>query len=52
MALIDFILNVAALLLWLSWRAIRLDPFIRATPATLAGTLRRAEPPHSPRRRS
>jgi uncharacterized protein YggT (Ycf19 family) len=41
---IDFILNVAGLLLWLSWRAIRFDPLIRATPATLAGTVRRAEP--------
>jgi len=44
MDLIDFILNVAALLLWLNWRSIRLDPFRGATPATLAGTLRRAEP--------
>jgi uncharacterized protein YggT (Ycf19 family) len=44
MSLIDFILNLAGLLLWLNWRAIRLDPLTRATPATLAGTLRRAEP--------
>ena len=44
MGLIDFILNVAGLLLWLSWRAIRFDPLTRATPATLAGTVRRAEP--------
>jgi uncharacterized protein YggT (Ycf19 family) len=41
---IDFILNVAGLLLWLNWRSVRLDPFNRATPATLAGTVRRAEP--------
>ncbi|HEY2330258.1 MAG TPA: hypothetical protein VGI63_10650, partial [Verrucomicrobiae bacterium] len=41
---IDFILNVAGLLLWLNWRSARLDPFTRATPATLAGTVRRAEP--------
>src|SRR5690242_1849525 len=41
---IDFILNVAGVLLWLNWRSSRLDPFIRATPATLAGTVRRAEP--------
>jgi uncharacterized protein YggT (Ycf19 family) len=41
---IDFILNVAGLLLWLNWRSARLDPFNRATPATLAGTVRRAEP--------
>lgn len=42
--LIDFILNIAGLLLWLNWRSIRLDPFQRTTPATLSGTLRRAEP--------
>lgn len=42
--LIDFILNIAGLLLWLNWRSIRLDPFHRGTPATLSGTVRRAEP--------
>lgn len=42
--LIDFILNIAGLLLWLNWRTIRLDPINRPTPATLAGTVRRAEP--------
>lgn len=41
MSLIDFILNVAGLLLWLNWRAWALDPLARTTPATLAGTLRR-----------
>jgi uncharacterized protein YggT (Ycf19 family) len=45
MSLIDFVLNIASLLLWLNWRAIRFDPLMRATPATLAGTLRRAAPP-------
>ncbi|HET7624685.1 MAG TPA: hypothetical protein VFM25_05410 [Verrucomicrobiae bacterium] len=44
MGLIDLILNIAGVLLWLSWRSIRLDALTRATPATLAGTLRRAEP--------
>lgn len=44
MGLIDFILNIAALLLWLNWRAVTLDPLVKATPATLVGTLRRAEP--------
>jgi uncharacterized protein YggT (Ycf19 family) len=44
MALIDFILNLAALLLWLNWRSVRFDPLGRRTPATLIGTLRRAEP--------
>ena len=41
---IDFILNVAGFLLWLNWRSVRLDPFNRGIPATLAGTVRRAEP--------
>ena len=45
MTLIDCLLNVAALLLWVGWRAERFDPFHQATPATLIGTLRRAEPP-------
>jgi hypothetical protein len=41
---LNFILDVAALLLWLSWRSLPHDPYVRATPATLAGTVRRAEP--------
>ncbi len=49
MALIDFLLNVAGLLLWCSWRAARFDPVATATPSTLAGTLRRAGRAH-PRR--
>jgi hypothetical protein len=44
MSFLDFILNVAGLLLWLSWRSARLDPLLRATPATLAGTIRRTAP--------
>jgi hypothetical protein len=44
MSLIDFILNLVALFLWLSWRSFGADPLIHSTPATLAGTLRRAEP--------
>jgi uncharacterized protein YggT (Ycf19 family) len=44
MSLIDFILNVAGLLLWLNWRAIPLT--VQAPPgASLASTLRRAGPP-------
>ena len=43
MGVIDFILNLAGLLLWLNWRAARLDPLAKRTPATLIGTLRRAE---------
>lgn len=42
MSLIDFILNLAALLLWFNWRSASIDPLARATPSTLAGTLRRA----------
>ena len=44
MSLIDFILNVAGLVLWLNWRAIPLT--VQAPPgASLASTLRRAGPP-------
>jgi uncharacterized protein YggT (Ycf19 family) len=44
MGLIDFILNLAGLLLWLNWRSARFDPLGKRMPATLIGTLRRAEP--------
>jgi uncharacterized protein YggT (Ycf19 family) len=44
MAIIDFILNLAGLLLWLNWQSVRLDPLTKAAPATLTGTLRRAVP--------
>ena len=44
MSLINFILDIAGLLLWFSWRSIPFDPLARAAPATLAGTVRRAEP--------
>ena len=44
MGLVDFILNLAALLLWLNWRSMHFDPLERTTPATLVGTLKRAEP--------
>lgn len=44
MAIVDLILNIAGLLLWLNWRSIRFDPLGKRTPATLIGTLRRAEP--------
>jgi len=42
--IIDFILNLAGLLLWLNWRTLPFDPLSKVTPATLVGTLRRAEP--------
>ncbi len=44
MGIVDFILNLAGLLLWLNWRSIRFDPLSRRTPATLMGTLRPASP--------
>ena len=44
MTLIDFILNLAGLLLWLNWRSLKFDPLVGAKPASLVGTLRRTEP--------
>jgi uncharacterized protein YggT (Ycf19 family) len=44
MYLINLILNLAGMLLWASWRYLPFDPIQRARPATLTGTLRRAEP--------
>ena len=44
MAMIDFIWNLACLLLWLNWRSISFDPLGKRKPATLIGTLRQAEP--------
>jgi uncharacterized protein YggT (Ycf19 family) len=41
--IIDFILNLAGLLLWLNWRTAKVDPLGKRTPATLIGTLRRAD---------
>jgi uncharacterized protein YggT (Ycf19 family) len=43
---VDFILNLAGLLLWIKWRSLPFDPFNKRTPATLVGTLRRAAPSH------
>lgn len=44
MGTVDFILNLAGLLLWLNWRSNRFDPLVRRPPATLMGTLRPAAP--------
>lgn len=44
MGIVDFILNIAGLLLWLNWRSNRFDPLVKRTPATLMGTLRPAAP--------
>jgi len=42
-ALIDFILNVAAVLLWVNWRSLHFDPLARSTPASLVWTLKPTE---------
>ena len=44
MGLIDFILNLAGLLLWLNWRAAGRIRWANRSPPRLIGTLRRAEP--------
>ena len=44
MGTVDFILNLAGLLLWLNWRSNRFDPLLKRAPATLMGTLRPAAP--------
>ncbi len=44
MGLVDFILNLAGLLMWLNWRARQLQPLAGSPPATLASTVRHAEP--------
>jgi len=44
MGIVDFILNLAGLLLWLNWRSNRFDPLTKRVPATLMGTLRPAAP--------
>jgi uncharacterized protein YggT (Ycf19 family) len=41
MPLVNAILNVAVLLLWISWHASRFDPLARPTASTLVGTLRK-----------
>ncbi|MGH7941926.1 MAG: hypothetical protein ACREE6_01910 [Limisphaerales bacterium] len=45
---VDFILNIAGLLLWLNWRAGKMDPLGQRASVTLIGTLRRAEPSRAP----
>src|SRR5258708_5863458 len=44
MEVVDFILNLAGLLLWIKWRSLPFDPIHKRVPATLIGTLRRAAP--------
>jgi uncharacterized protein YggT (Ycf19 family) len=51
MPLIDLILNLAGLLLWLSWQAIGITAATRPTALSLVYTLKRTEP-RPPRRRT
>lgn len=44
MSLIDFILNLAGLLLWLNWRAVRLTAATPPSVLSLAASVKRAEP--------
>ena len=44
MSSIDLLLNIASVLLWLNWRSFAFDPLLKSSPATLVGTLKRAEP--------
>jgi len=41
MGLIDFILNLAGLLLWLNWRSIGFDPIAKPRALSLLGTLKK-----------
>jgi uncharacterized protein YggT (Ycf19 family) len=40
MGFVDLLLNLAGLLLWLTWRSFRFDPLVQRVPRTLAGTLK------------
>lgn len=44
MALLDFILNLAGLLLWFNWRAAQLETKVRNPPGTIASTIRQTPP--------
>lgn len=44
MVLLDFILNLAGVLLWFNWRAAQLETKARNPPGTIAGTIRRTPP--------
>ena len=45
LSLIDFILNIASLLLFLNWRAVRANTLPRAGGVSIVSTLKRAGPP-------
>lgn len=44
MAFLDFILNLAGLLLWFNWRAAQLEAKAHPAPGTIASTIRRTAP--------
>src|SRR2546423_15692729 len=46
MSLLDFILNIAGLLLWLSWRSRKLMGRTPPWAISIASALKRTEPPH------
>lgn len=52
MALINFILDLAALMLWWNWLAIHFDPLAKSGTVSLVGTLRKADPIRPKRWRS
>jgi uncharacterized protein YggT (Ycf19 family) len=43
MGWLNLVIDLAALTLWLNWHQLRSDPLAKTTPATLVGTLKRAE---------
>ena len=49
MPFVDFLLNLAGLLLWLNWCSVRFDPLSEAKASTLAGTLKKAKAPPAKR---
>src|SRR5439155_17365485 len=49
MGVIDFTLNLAGLLLWVSWRSLSIHHLVNTGPASLTGTIKRAGPPRSRR---
>jgi len=49
MDIIDWILNLACVLLWLNWRSIRFITVLRPIGVSLVGTLRRADQVRTPR---
>src|ERR1043166_1255147 len=49
MGVVDFTLNLAGLVLWLSWRSLSMERLVKTVPASLTGTIKRVGPPRSRR---